>query len=72
MVGGRGVCVQRLWTSVEVGDSPPLEAFLRVTVLHRVRISWARGLGGTLGVVGPLKRFGSDTLGIILLVVGLR
>ena len=58
--------------SDKVGDSLPFEAFLRVTVVQRVRISSARGLGGTLGEVGPLKRLGSDTLGVSLPMLGLR
>lgn len=64
----------RLCISVWVGDGVPLLAFLRVMVVHLVRISRACGLGGTLGAEELLKMLGSETLGVILPpgTIGLR
>lgn len=53
-LGGAWLEVHRPVPSVRTGGRLILAAFLRVTLLQRVRISWARGLGGTLGDVGLL------------------
>lgn len=74
MHGGTEKNLYRLCISVWAGDGVPLLAFLRVTVLHLVRISRACGLGGTLGADGLLYILGSEMLGVILPpgTIGLR